>query len=262
VIGGGSARGGLRRRGRHHGLVARPVRCNQGRPLSGQSGDDRRESKPSNCSQQPGNLRAPDNNHPASLAGILAAGKEPGLPISGAHICAMFGFLLCDARCALREAKAARSPPIGQAARAMLDGRVSGPPALRSGLSRPLPNSELPDIEATSPLQGLLRRDRLRVAACRQPSARSGGLAANSFQAPLPAKAISAWAASAQHQAAVLAQILLANCAGHKRLFEAQQPSFRSRKARRSRAPGPGPPVLQPLWAGLQPFSHCSVTVR
>ncbi|TWB91813.1 glutamate-1-semialdehyde 2,1-aminomutase [Synechococcus sp. Ace-Pa] len=99
--------------------------------------------------KQPGTYERLDTITQRLCAGILAAGKEAGLPISGAHISAMFGFFLCDGPVRnFEEAKAADTAKFGQLHRAMLErGVYLAPSAFEAGFTS-LAHSDS-DIDAT-----------------------------------------------------------------------------------------------------------------
>ena len=81
--------------------------------------------------------------------GILAAGREAGLPICGGSISAMFGFFLCDGPVRnFEEAKATDSQRFGRLHRAMLErGVYLAPSAFEAGFTS-LAHSDA-DIDAT-----------------------------------------------------------------------------------------------------------------
>jgi len=246
-------------------LVAPAASDVSGRPLSGRSPAMTPESKPLELLKQPGPTSA-WTTIPSALRSMPGGGQgRLGLPSAAptsAAIVRRSSSVMPLVR-QLRGGQGGRSP-INSASctRAMLEaGRVSWPPsAFEAGL--PVPGPQRPDHRRhPHRLQGLLRRDRLRVAGCRAASARSAGLSANTFRALASRKSDSAWAAQPSIRRAVLAQILLPTAQGHKRALRGQQRQFplQSRRSRRLQGPGqPDSPANS--WAGsaLQPRDLCN----
>jgi glutamate-1-semialdehyde 2,1-aminomutase len=83
------------------------------------------------------------------IAGILAAGRDAGLPICGGSISAMFGFFLCKGPVRnFEQAKAADTERFGRLHRAMLErGVYLAPSAFEAGFTS-LAHSD-DDIDAT-----------------------------------------------------------------------------------------------------------------
>jgi glutamate-1-semialdehyde 2,1-aminomutase len=83
------------------------------------------------------------------IDGILAAGREAGLPISGGSISAMFGFFLCEGPVRnFEDAKTADTRRFGLLHRAMLErGVYLAPSAFEAGFTS-LAHSDA-DIDAT-----------------------------------------------------------------------------------------------------------------
>ena len=99
--------------------------------------------------KQPGSYERLEANTKRLITGILGAGKEAGLPITGSSISAMFGFFLCDGPVRnFEEAKAADTERFGKLHRAMLEkGIYLAPSAFEAGFMS-LAHSEA-DIDAT-----------------------------------------------------------------------------------------------------------------
>jgi glutamate-1-semialdehyde 2,1-aminomutase len=99
--------------------------------------------------KQPGSYERLEAITQRLIQGILKAGKDAGLPISGGSISAMFGFFLCDGPVRnFDEAKAADTARFGRLHRAMLErGVYLAPSAFEAGFTS-LAHSD-DDIDAT-----------------------------------------------------------------------------------------------------------------
>jgi glutamate-1-semialdehyde 2,1-aminomutase len=99
--------------------------------------------------KQPGSYERLEATTQRLIEGILKAGKDAGLPISGGSISAMFGFFLCDGPVRnFEEAKAADTARFGRLHRAMLErGVYLAPSAFEAGFTS-LAHSD-DDIDAT-----------------------------------------------------------------------------------------------------------------
>jgi glutamate-1-semialdehyde 2,1-aminomutase len=87
--------------------------------------------------KQPGSYERLEAITQRLIQGILKAGKDAGLPISGGSISAMFGFFLCDGPVRnFDEAKAADTARFGRLHRAMLErGVYLAPSAFEAGFT-------------------------------------------------------------------------------------------------------------------------------
>ena len=99
--------------------------------------------------RQPGTYEKLEASTSRLIAGILAAGKEAGLPICGGSISAMFGFFLCTGPVRnFEEAKTADTYRFGKLHRAMLErGVYLAPSAYEAGFMSLAHSDE--DIDAT-----------------------------------------------------------------------------------------------------------------
>ena len=99
--------------------------------------------------RQPGTYEKLEASTSRLIAGILAAGKEAGLPICGGSISAMFGFFLCTGPVRnFEEAKTADTDRFGKLHRAMLErGVYLAPSAYEAGFMSLAHSDE--DIDAT-----------------------------------------------------------------------------------------------------------------
>jgi len=204
---------------------------------------DNRRNQNLELTQQPGHLRsAMDTSTQLSLRRILAAARRAGLSRSAApqfsatvRTSSLYGPVAqtSGAGGRHRQIRPAAPAPCSRA------GACICPQRLRSGVHRSLAHQRL-RIDATLTPSGPVRRDRLRVAGCRQPSAGLAGMPTH-FQALAAKKRFQPRAASAQQSRPPPRASYSFHCAVINSSSRLKQPSSRSR-ARRSGAHGPGPP--------------------
>jgi glutamate-1-semialdehyde 2,1-aminomutase len=99
--------------------------------------------------KQPGSYEKLTATTERLIQGILDAGREAGLPITGGSVGAMFGFFLCEGPVRnFEEAKTTDSVRFGQLHRAMLErGVYLAPSAFEAGFTSLAHSDE--DIDAT-----------------------------------------------------------------------------------------------------------------
>ncbi|MFL0792128.1 MAG: aminotransferase class III-fold pyridoxal phosphate-dependent enzyme, partial [Prochlorococcus sp.] len=149
VIGGGLPVGAYGGRADIMGMVAPAGPMYQAGTLSGNPLAMTAGIKTLELLKQPGSYERLEANTKRLIKGILAAGKEAGLPITGSSVSAMFGFFLCEGPVRnFEEAKAADAERFGKLHRAMLEkGIYLAPSAFEAGFMS-LAHSEA-DIDAT-----------------------------------------------------------------------------------------------------------------
>jgi len=149
VIGGGLPVGAYGGRADIMGMVAPAGPMYQAGTLSGNPLAMTAGIKTLELLKQPGSYERLEANTKRLITGILAAGKEAGLPITGSSVSAMFGFFLCEGPVRnFEEAKAADAERFGKLHRAMLEkGIYLAPSAFEAGFMS-LAHSEA-DIDAT-----------------------------------------------------------------------------------------------------------------
>jgi len=245
-------------------LVAPAVRCIRPAPLAAIPCDDRRNPKPRTAQANPAPTSAWTQSPSDLCAGILAAGKKLGLPIQRRpHQRHVFGFLpLVMARCATSRRPRRPTPPNSASLppRHAERGVYLAPQRLRSGLHVPGPQRTPTSTAHPHRLQGLLRRDRLRVCGLQGPQkARVWRALQRTLSGPSAKRRFSLGQLQPSIRPPSCAQILCQTLRRFKtrNLRGFSNASSRSR-ARRSRRSGPGPPVLQPTLGrapALQPLN-------
>jgi glutamate-1-semialdehyde 2,1-aminomutase len=149
VIGGGLPVGAYGGRADIMGMVAPAGPMYQAGTLSGNPLAMTAGIKTLELLKQPGSYARLETITQRLVEGILKAGKDAGLPITGGSISAMFGFFLCDGPVRnFEEAKAADTARFGKLHRAMLErGVYLAPSAFEAGFTS-LAHSD-DDIDAT-----------------------------------------------------------------------------------------------------------------
>jgi glutamate-1-semialdehyde 2,1-aminomutase len=149
VIGGGLPVGAYGGRADIMGMVAPAGPMYQAGTLSGNPLAMTAGIKTLELLRQPGSYERLEAITKRLIEGILKAGKDAGLPITGGSISAMFGFFLCEGPVHnFEEAKAADTARFGQLHRAMLQrGVYLAPSAFEAGFTS-LAHSD-DDIDAT-----------------------------------------------------------------------------------------------------------------
>jgi len=149
VIGGGLPVGAYGGRADIMGMVAPAGPMYQAGTLSGNPLAMTAGIKTLELLRQPGSYERLEAITKRLIEGILKAGKDAGLPITGGSISAMFGFFLCEGPVhTFEEAKAADTARFGQLHRAMLErGVYLAPSAFEAGFTS-LAHSD-DDIDAT-----------------------------------------------------------------------------------------------------------------